>query len=215
MIKNPTHKFSEASIKHTIEDEFYRKAGLVIKSGMTSTIVTGPDYQRHVDNMGKYIKNPKFRICEIDTDIFIDIYKGLKHNPKISVVNKSIELYGSAFIDCDLTCRTDLDVIKKTLLKQIDVMSSMGTFHKVFIMSIALRSAQGSEDPSVSFRPILGLLGANICKIMSETPILCMGTNHWLHKIKFHKTNGRIKELICYKYNAGGGPMITCYIDYF
>lgn len=214
MRKNPIHDFKNANIKHEIESIFYKKAGSVLSKMVTSTIVTGPDYQRHVDNMGKYIKNPKFRICEIDIDIFIDIYKGLKCNSKISVVNKSVELYGSGFIDCDLTCRTDLDVIKKTLLKQIDVMSGLSCLHKVFIMSISLRSSLGKEDSSVSLRPIAGLLGCNISKSTGEKTILTEDLHHWWHEIKFHKTNGRIKELICYKYNSGGGPMLTCYIDY-
>ena len=105
------HDFSSASIKHTIEAEFYQKAGEHLpKTNITSTIVTGPDYLRHIENFNKYIKRNGLRICETNLDIFIDIYRGCQSLDNVTVVNKSIELYGSTFIDCDLTCTSDLKV---------------------------------------------------------------------------------------------------------
>jgi len=210
-----THDFSSASIKHLIEAEFYQKAGACLYDLSSSTIVTGPDYQRHIDNYNKHFKNPKLRICEIDLDIFIDIYKGCRSNKNITVVNKSIEYYGSQFIDCDLTCVSNLEVVKKTLLKQIDVLSSSANFKKAFIFSFGLRTGKPSSTESY-LKPILGLLGAEIKHLVMYKPKIypVSGTNRWVNQYTIAGRKGRIEDYICYEYNAGGGPMLTCLIIY-
>ena len=93
-------------------------------------------------------------------------------------------------------------------------MSSSATNHKVFIFSFSMRSSNGAEDVCISIRPIVGLLGCAITKVRDETHIIMKDSRNWLHEINIYKTARRIRELICYKYNSGGGPMITCYIDY-
>jgi len=94
-----THDFSSASIKHLIEAEFYQRAGEALNAKNSSTtIVTGPDYQRHINNFSKYIGGKKLRICEIDPEIYTDINRGVKEDNQFQLMieNKSIELYGSA-----------------------------------------------------------------------------------------------------------------------
>ena len=214
MSTNYKHDFSSASIKHQIEAEFYKLVGksLPIRN-RTATIVTGPDYQRHVDNYRKYICQDNLRICEINTDIFIEIYSGCKNQKKISVVNKSIENYGSMFIDCDLTCTSDLDVIKTTLLKQIDVQCQTATKNKAFIFSFGMRT-HTPKCYEAYFRPILGLLGASVKSVNIMEDVITNGTNNWLKSVLISGKNGRICSYKCYFYNAGGGPMLTCLIIY-
>ena len=143
MNPNYKHDFSSASIKHQIEAEFYQLAGRALNSNATATatIVTGPDYQRHIDNFKNNFKGNRLRICELDPTIYTDIKRGIveKDLAKLWIENKSIELYGSTFIDCDLTCISDLNVIKNTLLKQISVQCTT-TKHKAFIFSLGLRA---------------------------------------------------------------------------
>lgn len=216
-----THDFSSASIKHQIEAEFYQIAGnYLAPKDATVTIVTGPDYKRHLDNVEKYIKSNKVRVCEINTNIFIGIYQGCKDQPKVSVVNKSVELFGSRFIDCDLTCTSDLEVIRNTLLKQIDVQSSFSCLNKAFIMTVGLRNTEKISYCSI-FNNIIGLLGASIQspKPYSQSQIIKCdfkkdGNPVYQNRIKFQILKGRIKEYVCYSYNAGGGPMLTCLIIY-
>lgn len=217
MNPNYKHDFSSASIKHQIETEFYQKSGeYLTNKGIFGTIITGPDYQRHIDNYRKYISSGNLRICEINTDIFISLYQGNKSNSNIQVVNKSIELYGSQFIDCDLTCTSDLDVIKKTLLKQIEAQASSGLNHKAFIFSFGLRTSGivGSKDHYL--RPIIGLLGASIGRVVTEESKIKIKAHEckWIKPVKIHGSKGRIKDYICYSYNAGGGPMLTCLLIY-
>jgi len=212
-----THDFSSASIKHLIEAEFYQKVGEHInKSTTTTTIVTGPDFQRHIDNFDKYIGSKKLRICELNPEIYTDIKRGLSkvNQSKIMVENKSVELYGSVFIDCDLTCTSDLDVIINTLLKQIRVQSSNG-YPKGFIFSIGLRSNE-SKSMSSYLRPVLGLLGAYIGKVIVGNSVYKMEQREckWIKPITIHSTKSRIIEYKCYSYNAGGGPMLTCLLIY-
>ena len=211
-----THDFSSASIKHQIEAEFYSKVGEALsQTQRTATIVTGPDYQRHIDNFRRCVGKDKLRICEIDTDIFISIYQGCKDVKDISVVNKSIDLYGSTFIDCDLTCVSDLDVIRKTLLRQIDTQAQIVTKNKAFIFSFSLRSGTGvCKTMTAYLRPILGLLGASITKDLVITPTSTIDSHNWAKDIKIYGARGRIKDYKCYCYNAGGGPMLTCLIIY-
>lgn len=216
-----THDFSSASIKHIIEAEFYQKAGIALgNSSATVTIVTGPDYQRHLNNVDKYINSSRTRICEIDTDIFIPIYTGCKDNNKVSVVNKSIELYGSRFIDCDLTCTSDLGAIRNTLLKQIDVQATSAGIQKAFIFSIGLRGGEGMKYTEI-FNSIIGLLGAIIqtskptsVKQVVKFNLKANTSGLYQNEIRFQMLKGRIKEYKCYSYNAGGGPMLTCLIIY-
>lgn len=208
------YDFSKGTIKHLIEKEFYTSASLVLPKKHSATIVTGPDYQRHVDNMKNILKSKSFRICEINLDIFIDIYKGLKQFPLIKVSNTSIEQYGSTFIDCDLTCVSDIDIIKKTLLKQIDVQCTQ-TASKVFIFSFSLRS-QKTKSLDQYLRPIFGLLGSCVNYTVNNFDNIfnTKGSSNYCNSIKIVKTAGRIKNYKLYSYNAGGGPMITCYIEY-
>ena len=209
-----THDFSSASIKHLIEAEFYQKAGEWLNNNISSTIVTGPDFQRHIDNFKKYINRGKLRICEINLDIFIDIYRGCRSQKEVNVVNKSIELYGSTFIDCDLTCTSDLSAIKNTLLKQIEVQATAPCYNKVFIFSFSTRTPNPKPKESY-FRPIFGLLGANVKKVnITPTEKIKGVQGAYLHKVSIDGTKGRIKDYICYEYNAGGGPMLTCLIIY-
>lgn len=210
-----THDFSSASIKHLIEAEFYQKVGEKMSKGcVSSTIVTGPDFQRHIDNFNKYINRGNLRICETNMDIFIDIYRGCVPYKNINVVNDSVDMYGSSFVDCDLTCTSDLRVIKKTLLKQIDVHATAPCSNKIFIFSFSTRTTAPKPKESY-FRPIFGLLGANISKV-TTTPTEKIKGFHgaYLHRVSIDGTKGRIKEYICYEYNAGGGPMLTCLIIY-
>lgn len=172
MNKNFVYDFSTDSIKHTIEEEFYKIVGEKLhKNNSSSTIVTGPDFQRHVNNYKKYIGNKKLRICEIDPHIFVKIFDGLKEQSLINVQNKSIELFGSVFIDCDLTCISDLDVIKRTLLKQIEVQSNNVSVNKAFIFSVGLRTFSGYEKLHTIIAPIFGLLGSQAVytKILDNT----------------------------------------------
>jgi len=209
-----THDFSSASIKHLIEAEFYQKAGEWLTSNISSTIVTGPDFQRHIDNFKKYINRGKLRICEINLDIFINIYRGCRPQKEINVVNNSIELYGSTFIDCDLTCTSDLNAIKNTLLKQIEVQATAPCYNKVFIFSFSTRTPNPKPKESY-FRPIFGLLGANVKKVNVTPTEKIKGFNGaYLHNVSIDGTKGRIKDYICYEYNAGGGPMLTCLLIY-
>lgn len=210
------YNFSKAILKHKIEEEFYSLASSVLSNNISCTIVTGPDYERHVENYKKYL-NGKLRICEINLDIFIDIYKGLKKYPLINVVNKSVENYGSRFIDCDLTCISDIDIIKKTLLKQIEVQST-NSGSKIFIFSFSLRTNKNSKTLEQYIRPIFGLLGSqvkNITKI-SKNPIEFnkVYNNEYCHSLNISTTKSRIRNYKAYSYNAGGGPMFTCYIEY-
>jgi hypothetical protein len=214
---NYKHDFSSASIKHLIEAEFYQAVGQNLNKIFNSTtIVTGPDFQRHIDNFNQYIGSKKLRICEINPEIYTDIKRGLNkvNQSKVMVENKSIDLYGSAFIDCDLTCTSDLSVIKNTLLKQIDVQSS-NHYSKAFIFSVGLRSTE-SKPLDAHLRPILGLLGAFISKIVIKDSIYNMSHREckWLKPIAIWGSKGRIIEYKCYSYNAGGGPMLTCLLIY-
>lgn len=210
-----THDFSSASIKHLIEAEFYQIVGKSLGSNRSSTIVTGPDYQRHIDNFRKYIGNEALRICEIDTKIFIDIYKGCEKDPKINVVNKSIELYGSSFIDCDLTCISDIDVIKKTLLKQIEIQLAASQ-SKAFIFSVGLRNSDGANKFHTIASPIFGMLGSQCVSTSIKLSSIKGAYGSFLFKkeVRFGTSKSRIREYKCYSYNAGGGPMLTCLIIY-
>jgi len=214
-----THDFSSASIKHLIEAEFYQKAGIALGNTASSstTIVTGPDYQRHIDNFRKNFGDKKLRICEVDPLIYTDIKRGLsKENQyKMLVENKSIELYGSAFIDCDLTCISDANVIKNTLLKQISVQST-NMNSKAFIFSLGLRMKKETDTIDSICRQIFGLLGNFITRIntVGENIHPHEGKFKYQREIKFYMHKGRIKDYICYEYNAGGGPMLTCLIIY-
>ena len=67
-IKN--YDFSSGHIKHKIEEQFYQLVGKYLPKLMSSTIVTGPNYQRHINNFNKYINRGSLKICEIDIDIF-------------------------------------------------------------------------------------------------------------------------------------------------
>ena len=208
------YDFSKGTIKHLIEKEFYTLASVALPKIYSATIVTGPDYQRHVDNMKNILKCKSFRICEINLDIFIDIYKGLKQFPLIKVLNTSIENYGSGFIDCDLTCVSDIDVIKKTLLKQIEVQCTTGS-SKIFIFSFSLRTTK-SKPLDQYIRPIFGLLGSMVHHTINNSDDIfnIKGKNSYCNSITINKTIGRIRNYKLYSYNAGGGPMITCYIEY-
>lgn len=214
-----THDFSSASIKHQIEAEFYQLAGEAMKNSpsTSATIVTGPDYQRHVDNFRLNFGNKKLRICEINPLIYTDIKRGLSNENqyKMLVENKSVELYGSAFIDCDLTCISEIDTIRKTLLKQIDVQST-SNYNKAFIFSFGLRTIHGAKSTTSLMCNIFGLLGNKIAQISSESKNLYLLGGMGLYKksIRFCMTKGRIKDYICYEYNAGGGPMLTCLLIY-
>jgi len=212
MNPNYTHDFSSASIKHLIEAEFYRKVGEILPKQRSATIVTGPDFKRHIDNYRKFISSGKLRICEINLDIFIDIYRACKSIPEISVVNKSIELFGSTFIDCDLTCVSDLDVIKNTLLKQIETQCQVSNHNKAFIFSFALRTSN-PKSITAYLRPILGLLGSTVSDLI-VSPINAINSYNWIKRVKIYGTKSRLKECICYEYNAGGGPMLTCLLIY-
>lgn len=210
-----THDFSSASIKHLIEAEFYQIVGNNLGCSKSATIVTGPDYQRHIDNFRKYIGNENLRICEIDTKIFIGIYQGCENDPKITVINKSIELYGSAFIDCDLTCISDIDVIKKTLLKQIEVQLTASQF-KAFVFSVGLRDPNGTHKLHAIASPIFGMLGSQCVStnVKSSSVKGACGSFLFKKEVRFGTSKSRIKEYKCYCYNAGGGPMLTCLIIY-
>ena len=216
MNPNYTHDFSSASIKHLIEAEFYQKAGEALPQSIKSaTIVTGPDYQRHIDNYRKHISDSSaLRICEIEPTIFTDIYRGCRDLKNVKVVNKSINLFGSTFVDCDLTCTSNLDVIKSSLLKQIDVQST-SSVNKVFIFSFGLRTSTPKSLESY-LRPILGVLGSFVLSATPDksTSIKCDGRAKFMHNVIISKTKGRIKDYVCYEYNAGGGPMLTCLLIY-
>lgn len=211
-----THDLSSASIKHLIEAEFYQKAGEALPQSIKSaTIVTGPDFQRHIDNYRKYISDSSaLRICEIEPTIFTDIFRGCRNLKNVKVVNKSIDLFGSTFVDCDLTCTSNLDVIKSSLLKQIDAQSTSGC-NKAFIFSFCLRTL--NPRPIESYlKPILGVLGSIVTKanIEKESAIKYKGHGRFCYNVSLVKTKGRIKDYICYEYNAGGGPMLTCLLIY-
>lgn len=210
-----THDFSSASIKHLIEAEFYQKVGESLSSNKSSTIVTGPDYQRHIDNFRKYIGPGSLRICEVNTDIFIDIYQGCRNIPNISVVNTSVEHFGSAFIDCDLTCISDIDVIRKTLLKQIGVQLTANS-NKAFIMSVGLRDINGAHKYHSILSPIFAMLGSQCVSTFIKNNSITKGSGMGLYKksVRFGTSRSRIQEYKCYSYNAGGGPMLTCLIIY-
>jgi len=211
-----THDFSSASIKHIIEAEFYQKAGESLTQKVKSaTIVTGPDYQRHIDNYRKYISDSSaLRICEIEPTIFTDIFRGCRDLKNVKVVNKSIDLFGSAFIDCDLTCTSNLEVIKSSLLKQIDIQST-SSVNKAFIFSFGLRTLN-PRPIECYLRPIFGVLGSAVTKVVidEKSRLKCSGRSKFAYKLLISKTQGRIKDYICYEYNAGGGPMLTCLIIY-
>ena len=219
MNPNYKHDFSSASIKHQIEAEFYKKAGEAMKNSpvTSATIVTGPDYQRHIDNYIQNFGDKKLRICEIDPMIYTDIKRGLGayNEKKLLVINKSVELFGSAFIDCDLTCISDVDVIKNTLLKQISVQCTNNR-SKAFIFSLGLRMRKETDSFSSICRPIFGVLGNIITKVTTTSENLCPNEGNFKYKraIRFGICKGRITDYICYEYNAGGGPMLTCLIIY-
>lgn len=213
-----THDFSSASIKHLIEAEFYQIVGKSLSPNCSSaTIVTGPDYQRHIDNFRLYIGDKRLRICEIDPMIYTDIKRGLsgENKYKIWIENKSIELYGSTFMDCDLTCISDIDVIKRTLLKQIEVQVA-ASVNKAFIMSVGLRDANGANKFNSILSPIFGMLGCqcNAYSISDNSIEKGSGSRRYKREVRFMTSKGRIKEYKCYSYNAGGGPMLTCLIIY-
>lgn len=216
MNPNYKHDFSSASIKHQIEAEFYQIVGQSLGCNKSTTIVTGPDYQRHIDNYRKYVnKSANLRICEINTDIFIDIYQGCKDIPNVTVVNKSVELFGSSFIDCDLTCISDIDIIKKTLLKQIEIQLSASQ-SKAFIFSIGLRDSNGAHKLHSIVSPIFGMLGSQCVKANVKSSSIKGAYGSFLFKkeVRFGTSKSRIREYKCYSYNAGGGPMLTCLLIY-
>lgn len=212
-----THDFSSASIKHLIEAEFYQKVGESLDHKRhVGTIVTGPDCQRHVDNYRKYISGYNLRICEINPLIYADIYK-LVNKKMTTVVCDSVENYGSIFIDCDLTCISNVETIKNTLIKQISVQSENCDINKAFIFSFGYRtSTGGSKTTDMHLRPILGLLGANVTHTVMSSVKVDKSSNwrNWKHQICIGGDKGRIKDYICYEYNAGGGPMLTCLLIY-
>ncbi len=216
MNPNFKHDFSSASIKHQIEAEFYQIAGKNLSKTLTfGTIVTGPDHARHVKNYRECINDNTIRICETNLDVFMDIYSAYKNNKKVNVSYMSIELFGSLFMDCDLTCTSDLDVISNALLKQIKDQACLPTQSKAFIFSIGLRSHDPRPVDSY-LRPIFGLLGASVAKVIKCDSELVMKQREckWIKPVKIYGTKGRIKEYKCYSYNAGGGPMLTCLIIY-
>lgn len=211
-----THDFSSASIKHLIEAEFYQIVGENLTQKIKSaTIVTGPDFQRHIDNYRKYIdQSGALRICEIEPTIYTDIFRGCSNLKNVKVINKSIDLFGSTFIDCDLTCTSNLDVIKSSLLKQIDIQST-SSVNKAFIFSFGTRTS--IPKPLEQYlKPIFGVLGSFVLNVIvdKESSPKCKGVARFIHNVTIHKTYGRVKEYKCYSYNAGGGPMLTCLIIY-
>lgn len=219
MQKKTTYNFSKGLIKHQIEEEFYKIVGEQLSpKHKSSTIVTGPDYQRHIDNHRKYISTDPLRICEIDTDIFIDIYQGCKGQNNISVKNGSIENYGSFFIDCDLTCISDITVIENTLLKQVSTLKGCAIKNKAFIYTYSLRSNINTRSLTSLNNSVLGILGASVYKAISSSIISCKlkneNDNTFLNEVKLYGTKGRIKYYKSYVYNAGGGPMFTCLLIY-
>lgn len=209
------YDFSKGAIKHIIEETFYNEASKVLPKIFSSTIITGPDFQRHVDNMKKYLNCKSFTICELNTHIFVDIFNGLKVFPLIKVKNDDIKNYGSTFIDCDLTCVSDIEAIKATLLKQIEVQSTNNK-SKVFIFSFSLRTPT-PKSIDCYIRPLFGLLGSHISSIrlLNKNALLIeTKTNNYCNSLHLTKTKGRITNYKLYSYNAGGGPMLTCYIEY-
>jgi hypothetical protein len=221
MNPNYTHDFSSASIKHLIEAEFYQKVGKSLDDKRhISTIVTGPDCQRHVDNYKKYISGYHLRICEINPLIYAEIYRAV-NKKMVTIVCDSVENYGSIFIDCDLTCVSNIEAIKNTLIKQISVQSENCDINKAFIFSFGLRSNNIIKKTIYQYlKPILGLLGANVTHVVMskvETPKAKgkgKGTGTYKYNITIGGDKGRIKDYICYKYDAGGGPMLTCLLIY-
>tara|TARA_R110000782_G_scaffold265564_1_gene359372 strand:+ start:395 stop:1039 length:645 start_codon:yes stop_codon:yes gene_type:complete len=209
------YDFSKGTIKHLIEAEFYNEASKVLPKTFSSTIITGPDFKRHVDNMEQYLKCKSFTICELNTHIFVDIFNGLKDFPLIKVKNENIKDYGTTFIDCDLTCVSDIEAIKATLLKQIETQSTCNR-SKVFIFSFSLRTSS-PKSIDCYIRPLFGLLGSHISSIkLLNKNALTIKTkiNNYCNSLNVNKTKGRIINYKLYSYNAGGGPMLTCYIEY-
>lgn len=210
-MKNFKHDFANATLKHDIESGFYKIANTILKNSCKQpTIITGPDYLRHIENCRKYISK-KLTICEIDNKIFKIISKGCEKDKDITVVNHSIENYGSSFIDCDLTCITNVKTIKNTLLKQISC-QSLNPKDKVFIFSIGLRG--NTKTIRSLIQPIFGVLGSFVLSVQSVKNKTILGAFQYCKELKLQKTNGRIKNIILYSYNAGGGPMLTCLIHY-
>ena len=212
MTNNLVHDFKIAFIKHKIEEQFYERTGKIL--GKTNySVVTGPDYERHINNAEKYLDlSSSPHIYEINTDIFIDIYSHYK-STKVKVFNKSIETAKSRFIDCDLTCISDGDTIFNTLLNQIKHLSSSANQTKAFIFSMSPRSKNNTDIISI-YRRVFGLLGNGVVKFGKKKSIIIQDKHHYMISIPIYMTKGRILYYESYLYNTGGGPMYTCLIIY-
>lgn len=213
MTNNPLHDFKTAEIKHIIEKEFYQYAGKVLGDNVSCSIVTGPDHERHIKNAEEYINlSSKPTIYEINIDTFIDIYAAYKNNKRAKVLNTSIENANSRFIDCDLTCISDADVIINTLLSQIKTQANSAS-SKIFIFSMAARKAD-EKIMIGAYKKILGLLGSYVNKFGKKQDIIIKNRFNYLKEITIQGTKGRLVHYISYLYNSGGGPMYTCLLHY-
>ena len=209
------YDFSNKEIKQGIEHEFYTLASQYLKLTVSEGIstVTGPDWRRHVKNLFDVFGKRKLNIYEINDDIYVNIYQESREEDLIKVEHSSIETAKTSFIDCDLTCISDVEVIERTLTSQI-INKAGYPNPKAFIATVGLRGNDSSDYDSI-FRRLFGLLGARCQRVMSTTVIpLNLGLPYFKHNLKFQLIKSRIEFYKCYVYNAGGGPMITLLIIY-
>ena len=215
MKKRFKYDFHNKEIKQNIELEFYILASQYLKLTSTEGIstVTGPDWERHIKNLFDIFGKRQINIYEINDDIFSDIYQETKKEEFVKVFHSSIEIAKTNFIDCDLTCISDVEVIEKTLTSQI-IGKCTNFYSKAFIATVGLRNNEVADYDSI-FRRLFGLLGARCQKILNTIPIpLNLGLPYFKSELKFQIVKSRVEFYKCYIYNAGGGPMITLLIIY-
>lgn len=214
MNENYTYNFYERTVKQGIESVFYQIAASHLKLDQRNkfSVVTGPDWERHVDNINKIFGERKICIYETNDKIFSQIVTEVGDRKDIKIRHKSIEKADSIFIDCDLTCGSDIKAINNALLSQIKSKATY-MYPKAFIATIGLRNNTLKYD--TIFRKLFGLLGAR-CQAVREVYKMKLDENPpcYQHEIRFQLIYSRVIEYKCYSYNAGGGPMVTLLIIY-
>jgi hypothetical protein len=217
------HPFDDeyTNIKKLIESEFYKSAANALsnRNKYEISIVSGPSIRWHL-GQAKRFNCKHINIYEIDKEVFDIIcskVSKMKLTANVKVHLCSIEDGINPFIDCDLTAYSDLDkYIKKTFKFQSELPGI-----KSFIWTIGLRNKGFRDGISKIIISIFDVIGEKVKVSKSELKLKYFHrkTDNTLHYqiqmlVYFNLNNSRIKEVICYKYNAGGGPMLTCLINY-
>lgn len=184
------------------------------------TIVSGPAICRHC-NAARSIGAKFINIYEISKEVYEKILESGKSLKGVKIHCASVEKSNDPFIDCDLTGISEIPSIKNTLRNQSSIPGK-----KAFIWTVAEDRREKSKkiDNINIIKSILDTISAGDVKIVNKirlkTPRLglkdSLGRERhgYIDQIDLETSNKNILSLLCFKYNSGGGNMLTCYIEY-